>query len=357
MKRLLLIFILFITGCSNPSETIPSPTSTPYPSSSPIVEDKVENVSMIMFGDALIHGSVYRDSLINENGYKDMFDELADDIANADIAYYNQETLIGCADMPHSPYPLFNTPQSFGDDMVDLGFNLVSLANNHSYDMGERGLLCSIDYWDSKGIEYAGIYDSQHARDNEQIFEVDGIKFAMLAYTYGTNGIEVPNDKSYYVNIISDDLMLSDINKLRDNVDILIVAMHFGTEYSHVQNAEQVRIATLLADNGVDLIIGTHPHVIQPTEWIGDTLVIYSLGNMLSAQIGQERLTGGVVSLEFEQINDGQTIIKNVDSELIYTYYDDGYKDFKLYYYEDKNENIIPNYYDTKAKFEAILNN
>ena len=349
MKKNILILSLFLllVACTNKNidpiiieETI-------------VIKDTTKRVSMIMFGDALIHGTVYRDSL-NRGSYLPMFDNFKSDIESSDIAYYNQETIIGCDYMPFSPYPTFNTPQSFGKDMVDLGFNLVSTANNHSYDMGEKGLLCSIDFWDSLDVEYAGTYNSEDKRNNESVFTINGIDFGFLSYTYGTNGLNPPKDKSYYINYIDKDLIIKDINNIKDNVDFLMVAMHFGDEYSFNENQTQRELSRLMVDNGVDLIIGSHPHVIQPIEWINDSLVIYSLGNMISAQEGIERLSGLSVKLEFV-LNGQDKSIENVEPKLIYTDFEGYYTNFKLHYYDDIDDTYINNYQDHKDMLESVV--
>ena len=194
-----------------------------------------------------------------------------------------------------SSYPSFNSPQEAGDAIYDAGFNIVSLATNHTLDRGEKAILNSREYWNSKKDVYAvGSYSSFEEKKEieSKIFEKNNIKYAILNYTYGTNGIQVPYGKEYLVNLWSDganyenykETVLRDINNLRDKVDVLMVAMHFGREYTHIPTEMQRKTAKFLADNGVDIIIGTHPHVIEPIEWIDDTIVFYSLGNFISSQ-------------------------------------------------------------------------
>ncbi len=178
--------------------------------------------------------------------------------------------------------------------MIDAGFNLVSLATNHTMDSGEKAVINSRKYWDKqKNILAIGSYDSFETQNEIQIMEKNGITYTMLNYTYGTNGIAVPKGKEYLVNVWPTDLSINDpkrdtkyqlykeqvkkdIQKIRDKVDVLIVSMHWGIEYTHTPTAYQKDEAEFLADQGVDIIIGTHPHVIQPITWIDDTLVIYS---------------------------------------------------------------------------------
>ena len=277
-----------------------------------VQEEKEETTSatLIMVGDSLIHSSVYRDAnrLAGGNGYdfKPMITEIKEKVRNYDIAYYNQEVILGGTEIGLSDYPCFNSPYEVGDDMQDAGFNLVSLATNHTMDRGEEAILNSRAYWDKQeNVLAVGSYSSFEQRDEIQIREVNGIKYTMLCYTYGTNGIPVPEGKEYLVNVWPTDLYINDpardeeyqaykekvkedIAKVRDKVDVLIVAMHCGVEYTHMPTEYQLDEAQFLADNGVDIVIGCHPHVIQPVRWIGDTIVFYSLGNFISAQYQDE---------------------------------------------------------------------
>ena len=248
-------------------------------------EVKEERLSLIMVGDALLHSSLYRDGY--QNGTYDFTSQLElikPEIQKHDLAFYNQESILGGTSIGLSDYPNFNSPQEFGDAMIDAGFNLVSLANNHTMDRGVTAIQNSCDYWKTKDVLTAGSYCSAEDAEEIKIKEKNGIKYTMLAYTYGTNGITVPSDKPYLVNLYSDELAKADIEKVRDKVDLLIVSMHWGTEYRSEPTDEQKREAEYLSNLGVDIIIGTHPHVIEPITYINDTLVIYSLGNFISAQ-------------------------------------------------------------------------
>jgi len=324
-------------------------------------EEKHYQLNMIMAGDALIHKSVYQDAKTGENTYdfKEMLSSLNPIISSYDLAFYNQETIIGGKDIGLSTYPRFNSPDEIGDAMVDLGFNMVSLANNHTMDRGEKAILYSLNYWKNKeGILTSGSYSSFNDRDNIPIMTKNNISYTLLAYTYGTNGIPVPEGKEYLVNIYSDEQVKKDIEKVRDKVDVLFVSMHWGTEYTHEPTEEQKRIATYLASLDVDVVIGHHPHVIEPIEYIEDALVIYSLGNFISAQKGISRLIGMMVSLEIHKnVNDNSTKISidNVKSDLIYTYYNN-FKNYKLYLFNELNNELLPNYDNIKAEYSSIIN-
>ena len=249
-------------------------------------ETKTSKLSLIMVGDALLHGSVYRDAYKNGvYNFDSKIEYIKPIVQNYDLAFYNQESILGGTELGLSDYPTFNSPQEFGDAMINTGFNLVSLANNHTMDRGEKAVLNSCEYWKSKeNVLATGSYCSKEDSEAVQIKEKNGIKYTLLAYTYGTNGISVPQGKEYLVNLYSDEKAKSDIEKVRDKVDLLIVSMHWGTEYRTEPTEEQKREAEYLSSLGVDIIIGTHPHIIEPITYINDTLVIYSLGNFISAQ-------------------------------------------------------------------------
>lgn len=331
-----------------------------------VVEEKVieevketkKTMSLIMVGDALIHDSIYNDAAIGNNQYdfKKMFVDIEPLIKNYDLRYYNQETIIGGKDLGLSNYPLFNSPDEIGSDLVEIGFNMVSLANNHSLDKGERGLNYSVNFWNSQeGVVTAGSYASWDDRDNIKIHEMNGIKYAFLSYTVSTNGLYLPEGKEYLVNVYSDELAKKDIESIRDKVDVVIVAMHWGNEYTHTPTYEEKRIAQYLSNLGVNLIIGCHPHVIQPVDYIGDTLVIYSLGNFISSQrsLGLAKIIGLMVGLNIV-VDQGKVTFENINYELLFTY-DNRYKDFKIIPFSNLNNDILNNYEQIKEEYMRIV--
>ena len=325
---------------------------------------KKEKLSLIMVGDALLHSSLYNDAY--QNGVYDFTSKLElikPIVQNYDLAFYNQESILGGTSLGLSSYPTFNSPQEFGDAMVDAGFNLVSLANNHTMDRGVKAIESSCNYWKNKDVLTAGSYCSGEDADNIQIKEKNGIKYALLAYTYGTNGISVPQDKPYLVNLYSDEKVKSDIEKVRDKVDLLIVSMHWGTEYQSEPTAEQKREAEFLSSLGVDIIIGTHPHVIEPITYIGNTLVIYSLGNFISAQSTSNDYNTIVELMTSVDVvkttKNGQSEIKleNLNNELLYNYYKKGssWTDFKVIPFSQMNESYNPDYKRLYEKYSGVV--
>ena len=349
-------------------------------------EEVTTTASLIMVGDNLIHSSVYRDAkrLAGGNGYdfKPIIEYIKEKTEGYDLAYYNQETILGGSEMGVSDYPTFNSPQEAGDAMLDAGFNLVSLATNHTMDRGEKAVLNSRKYWDEHESEAlaVGSYSSFEEQEKVQIREVNGIKYAMLNYTYGTNGIAVPKGKEYLVNVWPTDLSLNDpardtkyqaykeevkkdIEAVRDQVDVLMVAMHWGIEYTHNPTKYQVDSAEFLAENKVDIVIGTHPHVIQPVTWIDNTLVFYSLGNFVSAQLQDQnynKMVGLMSSLKITKTVKGDDVkisIGDVNNELIFTSYNaKAWNNFKVVPFS--NENIgkyLSNYKSVYETYKAVV--
>lgn len=327
-------------------------------------EVKTSKLSLVMVGDGLLHSSVYNDTY--KDGvydFKPQLEYIKPIVQNYDLAFYNQESILGGTSIGLSDYPTFNSPWEFGDAMIDAGFNLVSLANNHTMDRGEKAIINSCEYWKTKDVLTAGSYCSSEEANEIKIKEKNGIKYTLLAYTYGTNGISVPSGKEYLVNLYSDEKAKNDIEKVRDKVDLLIVSMHWGTEYRSEPTEEQQRQANYLSSLGVDIIIGTHPHVIEPITYINDTLVIYSLGNFISAQSTNNDYNTMVELMTsvdvIKEEKDGQATIKldNLNNELLYNYYKKGsrWTDFKVIPFSQMNSNYNSDYQRLYNKYSEIV--
>ena len=343
-------------------------------------ESKIKEytASLIMVGDALVHTSLYNDAhkLSGYNGYdfKPQIELIKEEVSKYDIAYYNQETILGGTSIGLSSYPSFNSPQELGDAMIDAGFNLVSLATNHTLDRGESAILLSREYWNKQeNVHAIGSYRSSEEKNKieSKILEINNITYAMLNYTYGTNGIPVPAGKDYLVNLWDDtnnyegykEQVKKDIESLRDKVDVLIVAMHWGREYTHTPTDLEIKTAKFLADLDVDIIIGTHPHVIQPIEWIDDTLVFYSLGNFISAQTSSScsnyKCNIGLMSslIIKKTITNGETKIEinNIQNDLVYTYHNN-YTNFKVIPFSNSQiKDYLVNYQDIYKQYSDII--
>ena len=291
-----------------------------------VVSKKEEmDASLVMVGDALIHSAVYEDAYTGDGyDFKPMLKEIKPLIKDYDLKYYNQETILGGTELGLSNYPRFNSPYEVGDAFIDAGFNLVSLATNHTMDKGEVGVINSLNYWNSKEDVYtAGSYLSFEDRDEVIIKEINGITYSFFSYTTWTNGLETPSGKEYLNNVYSPEKVKDDIEKVRDKVDVVIVAMHWGTEYSTSVSASQQEIANYLSSLGVDIIIGGYYHVVGPVAFVGKTMVIYLLGNFIFDQEGVERLIGLMVGIDIHKtVENGVTTIelKDPKAELLYTH-------------------------------------
>ena len=333
----------------------------PKDNKSDIKEDlqKEKRMSLVAVGDALIHGAVYTDASLGNNNYdfSKMFTDVAPLIKDYDLKYYNQETIIGGKDLGVQHYPRFNSPDEIALNLLDIGFNMVSLANNHSLDMNEAGILNSVNFWRDKNVVVSGQNDSFEDRESKiKVYEQNGIKYAFLAYTDMTNGLTMPAGKDYLVNVYSDEQAKADIDKIKDKVDVIIVSMHWGEEYTHIPTETQKREAQYLSSLGVNLIIGSHPHVIMPVDYVGDTLVIYSLGNFISGQspLGIDKIIGLMVGMDIV-VKDSKVTFENVDYKLLYTYCTANYRNYKVIPFSNLTEDILPNYKSLEQQYLGIV--
>lgn len=384
-KRLSLFFIaiVFIIGIFIILQNSNHTQEVSNNDSSNIIENKAEEkenpiktykAKLIAGGDALLHGQVLNAAYNPETDSHDfshMLSLIKDEISQYDIKYYNQEVIFD-DDKPYTGYPVFNAPSAWGENMVeDYGFNLVSLATNHSMDGGTNSAKKSAAWWESQeNIIETGMASSEEKSKEHKIMEANGITYAMLAYTYGTNGIPVTED--YVVNIFDKEKALEDIKEIRDKVDVLIVAMHWGQEYNTGITDEQKEQAKFLGENGVDIILGNHTHCIEPWEWIDeDTIVFYAFGNLISNQITAETPIirklgpiGYLGSLEITKTvdtenNTSKIEIDNIGAEIIYTYRyynnEKGKYDFLVVPFSKMNSEYLSNYESVYDEFSEIL--
>lgn len=355
MKKIIALFSAFIIlgGCSmvsnepkTDSENIPE-IEQPKEEPKIIPEDIV--VDFIAVGDNLIHGAIYYDSEVRHQGYE--FDELYDAVKPyveaADIAYINQETILGGTELGLSHYPMFNSPQEIGTALVNAGFDWIASSSNHSMDKFEEGIISSENFWEQyPEIVTTGLNRTEEERHEDKFIERNGVKFGVLGYTYGTNGIPLPEGKEYLVNIYSEERIREDVEALKGKCDAILVSMHWGIEYSTVPSEEQEYFAQLLADLGVAVVIGEHPHVIQPMEWVegkdgNQTLVIYSLGNFMSAQDGDLNMLGGMASWSIRKNGEtGAITVENVKFYPTVTHFEPVFTKFKTYLLKDYTDEL-----------------
>lgn len=298
------------------------------------VEEKPKDItiSLAVVGDIMCHDTNYRDAYNSETktyDFSHVFSNIADKLSSADLTIGNLETTFAGSDRGYSGYPTFNTPDALAANLKNLGFDVLSTANNHSLDKGFSGLTRTIEVLDENGISHMGTYTSEESRNEILVKDVNGIKIAFLAYTYGTNGIPVPSGKDFCVNLINKDEIKADLEKAKSlDVDLISVNMHWGNEYRLKSTTEQEELADFLFENGVDIILGSHPHVLEPMERRTITLedgtekdgfLIYSLGNFVSGQTKQYTNHSIILNLKITKHgDDGKITIDDVTYTPIY---------------------------------------
>ena len=359
-----IFFILFACfACGKNKEIISEPENEPvidYVEESyvevleeePFVEPEVD---LLMVGDILLHDNVQNSGKL-PNGtynYDHLFENVIDDIQAADIAIANQEVILGGTELGLSGYPAFNGPFEVGDALVNAGFDVILHATNHTLDRGKKALLNCLDFWETNHPEVAvlGAFDSQEDYDNSiYVYEKDGLTIAILNYTYGTNGIPSPSDMPFAVARLEEEKVISDLQKAEILADFTIVCPHWGTEYQHKQSDEQEKWAALFMEYGADLIIGTHPHYIQPVEMLTDEagkqmLVYYSLGNFINStnESGRgtaDRMVGAMAQVAIAKNEAGEAYIKEYGVEPLVTQLLYGIQEITTYKLSDYTEEL-----------------
>jgi poly-gamma-glutamate synthesis protein (capsule biosynthesis protein) len=320
---------------------------------------------MIAVGDNLIHRELINDARTETDDVFD-FDKyyapVAPLVRSADIAFINQETLIAGREFGYSGYPAFNGPKDIGRAIVRLGFDVVNHATNHVLDKGERAVFEVLDFWDGQNDVLAlGINRSAEIREDvsRNIIVKNGISVGFLAYTYGTNGIPLPKGKPFLVSLIDTEAMAREIDALRPLCDFLVVSMHWGNEYEHTPSARQQELARFLAARNVDLVIGHHPHVLQPLAAIpregSDPMIcFFSLGNFLSAQNQPPRLLGGMMRVVIKKTAAPPHTVTVEEAELLplVTHYEAGYTNFAVYPLDEYTDDIASRHL-LRPKFKA----
>jgi len=291
-------------------------------------------ITMTVIGDIMCHNSQYTDAFDGETyDFSYVFEDVKDYISSADIAIGNLETTFAGAKRGYSNYPTFNTPEQLAGNLRDFGIDVVSTSNNHCMDKGYSGLVSTLNFLDEAEISHTGTSRSAEEQNTVLIKDVNGIKIAFLSFTYGTNGIAVSDERSYSVNFIDEDLILEQLKLAKEqNPDLICVSMHWGVEYQTKQNSEQEELADLLFKNGADIILGSHPHVLQPMEKRTITLddgstktgfVIYSLGNFMSGQTKDRTRNSIILNIELAKSGEtGDIFIGAISYVPIYMYKD-----------------------------------
>lgn len=305
-------------------------------------------------GDNLIHQAIFSQYEMGATDYdfKEDYALMKPYIEPADLSFINQETICAGEEFGLSHYPQFNGPTQILDAVANTGFDWLAASSNHSLDKGSDALLAELNYLHENypDISVTGAYRSEEESNQYIVRDVNGIKVGLLGYTYGLNGIPLPEDMPWLVELIDEDQIQKDMEALSKISDVQIVSMHWGTEYHTEIEADQQALAKKMNEWGVEVIIGTHPHVIKPAEIIQgekqDTLCYYSLGNFLSAQDTNEGMVGGMASFTLQYDFDTQeTSFKDVKFTPTVMYYDPAFTTFKVMTIHDYNDDYVPTHY------------
>ncbi|WP_278909195.1 CapA family protein [Faecalicoccus pleomorphus] len=317
-------------------------------------ENKSSSFTFAGVGDNLIHQAIFSQYEMGDIDYdfKEDYALMKPYIEAADLSFINQETICAGEAFGLSHYPQFNGPTQILDAVADTGFDWLAASSNHSLDKGSDALLAELNYLHENypDISVTGAYRNEEESNQYIVREVNGIKVGLLGYTYGLNGIPLPEDMPWLVELIDEDQIQKDMEEISKISDVQIVSMHWGTEYHTEIEADQQALAQKMNEWGVEVIIGTHPHVIKPAEIIQgekqDTLCYYSLGNFLSAQDTNEGMVGGMASFTLQYDFDTQeTSFKDVKFTPTVMYYDPAFTTFKVMTIHDYNDDYIPSHY------------
>ncbi len=343
----------------NTTETITVEMSETVQVPSEQLADPPPEYKIIMVGDILLHTPV-EESCLQPDGsydYDSLFSHTKEEIAAADLALVNQEVIIGGADLGITGYPSFNADFSLCDSLAGAGFDIICHATNHAMDKGRKGLINCAKYWRENypQITVLGIHDTADTSTScgaePVILDLPDMKIAVLNYTYGTNGIQLPDDMPYAVDLLNEEQVAADIQRAEELADFTIVCPHWGTEYRLTSDASQEKWTKIFAENGADLILGTHPHVIEPIEWVTDEasehemLVYYSLGNFVNWTSGTgegvaNRMVGGMAEVTLTKNDNGELEIADYGVKPMISHVASGPEGVTTYFLEDYPEEL-----------------
>ena len=357
MKKILILCctaVMLLGGCRKQEQT---------PQPKPKKEHPIRSVSLSFTGDILIEDALYN-WMGKGYDFKNYFDKVTPYL-KADLVIGNQEVVLGgeTLGITGSDYT-FNAPEEIAKQLQQIGFDVLTFANNHSYDRGMQGIVNTRKNLKAAGIQTTGAYEKKEQRDDILVVERNGIRFAILAYTYDTNQW-IDAENSFAVNhFLNEEHMFDDrckkqlardVQKAKEQADVVIAAMHWGTEFTYEIDAAQRDAAGFLNEQGVDIIIGNHPHCLQRVETLTnaqgkETFVMYSLGNFVSAAMGVDRASeqftnmyeiGGIVQCDVElNTKTGETTVKNKKMIPIVNHFDASYDGFRLLPFSSYTEEL-----------------
>lgn len=318
---------------------------------------RVSTVNMVAVGDNLIHTAIYQQAQARTSdgsyNFLPVYEDVEDLIAAADIAVINQETMM-YSERAAASYPCFNTPVEMAQNLADVGFDVLTIANNHMLDVSSKGLISTLELINSTpGLLAAGAYHSSEEYTAIKTLTVNDITFAFLSFTEHTNGIPLPDDKDDYIVYLNElDDVKTQVEYADSVADCVVVSMHAGTEYADSYNSIQSDFAQNVADWGADLVIGTHPHTLQAVEYLTSAdgrqvPVMYSLGNFVSTQNERKRLVGGIANISItKDFSTGEITVGKPQLDIAITHYRAGRSGVKIY--------RLANYTDALASAHGV---
>lgn len=314
-------------------------------------EQEEHTIEFLAVGDNIAHQAI-RESGMQEDGvwnYDHVYQYVKEDVEAADLALVTQETVFVEDRNQVSGYPSFGTPPEFGDALVNTGFDVVAHATNHIMDKGTKSIEYTMDWWKNNHpeTEILGIHESKETAEEISVIKCKKLKLAMLNYTYGLNGIELPSDKQYLVDVFDEDKAREDIKKAKELADVVIAVMHVGVEYDMDVDEETQQWVDIFLEEGVDIVIGSHPHVVRTMETLtGEDghkmLVYYSLGNFTSTQNDLPSLLGAMAKITIRKdMKTGEIQIPEHEFVPLLMYYDRENPAAAIYKLEDYPDDLI----------------
>ncbi len=335
---LLLAAILLLSACGKPEAPNEPEAASPVEITEPELppEPVFTDIEIIAAGDDLLHNTVSKDCKTDDGfDYRHLYTHIKDTVQRADIAFINQEVMLTGE---VNGYPNMSAPAEVADALIDTGFNVINLATNHSLDRGEAGLAKSVENVKARPFDAVlGAFATEEESNELILVEKKGIVFGFLSYTYGLNGYSLKKGNEWKVALIDRQKITEDMKKIRPVCDYLIVSMHWGNEYQHTPTSSEKEYAQLLCDLGADLIIGTHPHVLQPLETLasGDgthtTVCMYSLGNFISHQQRIATMLGGMLDVKLVFDEDKKLVSSEAGVIPTVTHYNASSAGFAIY--------------------------
>ena len=348
-------------------------------------EPEKQKIRLMMLGDNLMHVSIVNSGYQPDGSrnYDMLFEPIKDYLALADIKITNQETIFGGNHLGFTGFPYFNSPTELGDAIAKAGFNVVLHATNHAADKGINGIYHTLDFWEKyPDILVTGIFQKENEENQDiGLLTIEGVTFAILNYTYSPNLAALPKDIQGHLGMLCNwdnntgmiDMttlhpdVLTDIAKAKELADVVIVCPHWGTEYTFVPSSYQQKFAKQMTEAGADLIIGTHPHVIQPVEWVraengNEALCFYSLGNYVSSQYDPESMLEAMAWVTFEVKEDTVEIMESETGAIPMVYqYTENNRFENVYFLDEYTEELAQSHWihhngGTTHTFENLKN-